>query len=136
MLEINCIKHLFCDLYFSKNTFPKIQQKLGGQLEICISVCLLSATLLNGWTETLYSCSIRPEDVHEGGPNNFKGGIQYCGTVFFCDFISYSPSFNHICGLMNKSTLSSSWQSTLTSLKMYFFPFVRRQKQTFPCGET
>ena len=78
--------HLFCDLYFSKNTFPKIQQKLGGQLEICISACLLSATLLNGWTETLYSCSIRPEDVHEGGPNNFKGGIQYCGTFFFLRF--------------------------------------------------
>ena len=36
MLEINCIKLIFSYLY--PNTFPKIQQKLGGQLEIRLSV--------------------------------------------------------------------------------------------------
>jgi len=38
MLGINCIKLLFGYLYFSSNTFPKIKQKLGGQLEIRLSV--------------------------------------------------------------------------------------------------
>ena len=34
MLGINCIKLIFGYLYFSPNTFPKIKQRLGGQLEI------------------------------------------------------------------------------------------------------
>ena len=38
MLGIKCIKLRSGYLYFSLNTFPKIQQKLGGQLEICVSV--------------------------------------------------------------------------------------------------
>ena len=38
MLAINCLKFIFGYLYVSPNTFPKIQQKLGGQLEIRLSV--------------------------------------------------------------------------------------------------
>jgi len=38
MLGINCIKLLFGYFFFSSNTFPKIKQKLGGQLEIRLSV--------------------------------------------------------------------------------------------------
>ena len=34
MLAINCLKFIFGYLYVSPSTFPKIQQKLGGQLEI------------------------------------------------------------------------------------------------------
>jgi len=37
MLGINCIKPIFGYLYIS-NTFPKIKQILGGQLEIRLSV--------------------------------------------------------------------------------------------------
>jgi len=37
MLGINCIRLIFGYLYFSPNTFPKINQKLGGQLEIRLS---------------------------------------------------------------------------------------------------
>ena len=42
MLAINCTKLIFGYLYFSPNTFPEIQQKLGGQLEIRLSVCLIA----------------------------------------------------------------------------------------------
>ena len=38
MLEISFIKLIFDYLSFSLNTFPKIKQKLGGQLEVCLSV--------------------------------------------------------------------------------------------------
>ena len=38
MLQINCIKHIFGYLYFPLLTFHKIKPKLGGQLEMCLSV--------------------------------------------------------------------------------------------------
>jgi len=38
MLGINCIKLIFGYLYFSSSTFPKIYQKLDGQLEIRLHV--------------------------------------------------------------------------------------------------
>jgi len=40
MSGINCIRLTFVYLYFSPNTFPKIQQNLGDQLEIRLSVYL------------------------------------------------------------------------------------------------
>jgi len=40
MLGINCIKLIFGYMYFSPNTFPKIYQKLGGQLELLfVDIC-------------------------------------------------------------------------------------------------
>ena len=38
MLGINCIILIFGYSYFSQNTFPKIKQKLGGQLTIRLNV--------------------------------------------------------------------------------------------------
>jgi len=38
MLGINCIKLIFGYWYFSPNTFPKITQNLGGQLEFRLSL--------------------------------------------------------------------------------------------------
>jgi len=38
MLSVNCIKLILYYLHFSPNTFPKIYQKLGGKLEIGLSV--------------------------------------------------------------------------------------------------
>ena len=38
MSGINCIRLTFVYLYFSPNTFPKIQQNLGDQLEIRLNV--------------------------------------------------------------------------------------------------
>jgi len=43
MLGINCIKLTFGYLNFSPKTFPKIQQKLGGQLEIRLSVYYINS---------------------------------------------------------------------------------------------
>ena len=62
MLEINCIKHIFGYLLFSPNTFPKIWQKLGGQLRIRLSVlhvvhCLLILYIPN-FIIACYSCTV------------------------------------------------------------------------------
>ena len=55
---LNCIQHIFGYLYCSPNTFPKIKQILGGQLEIRLSVysmCRIETRLdPNKWGRNLF----------------------------------------------------------------------------------
>ena len=52
MLGINCIKLIFGYLYYSPNNFPKIYKKLGGQLEIRLSVYIY---LFIYWNQLFYT---------------------------------------------------------------------------------
>ena len=54
----------------SKQSFGVVYRNRPVSASVCLSIFLVSTTPFKVWTdtdETSHSCSIRPEDVHEGG---------------------------------------------------------------------